>query len=273
MSITARIIDDTAHDAAFNMAADLYLLAQSEDRPELSVRLYTWEKPSITLGYGQKAAETLDRAAVYRDGVEWIRRPTGGRAVLHDGDITYSVVFSSSIAEMGKTLSETYRIISDSLLAGLAAAGIDCLPHDSGLNVGMSRSSVKLPCFLSPNRAEIMSGARKLVGSAQKRSAKAVLQHGSIPLTDHYRMLPQYLDISDEERILQKRLLERKSVCIEEIRKDISEKQLRHCLLQGFCETLPFPATREGWSESEQKEIFNLSQKTEFVRKWQERDS
>jgi lipoyl(octanoyl) transferase len=268
MSITARIIDDSTHDAAFNMAADLYLLAQSEDRPELSVRLYTWEKPSVTLGYGQKAAETLDFSAVDRDGVRWIRRPTGGRAVLHGGDITYSVVFSASIAAMGKTLSETYRIISDCLLAGLRAAAIDCHAHDSGLDAHMSRSSVKLPCFLAPNRAEIMATGRKLVGSAQKRSSKSVLQHGSIPLTDHYRMLPQYLDISEEERILQKRLLERKSVCIEEIRKDISEKQLRHCLLQGFCETLPFSFTCGGWSTEEQNTIAALSRTRQFVLKW-----
>lgn len=267
MSISARIIDDTPHNAAFNMAADLRLFSLCETSSGLYIRLYSWKKPCITLGFGQNPQKTLDLKAVRDDRIEWIKRPTGGRAVLHDQDITYSCIFSTSLAGMGKTLSETYRIISDCLLAGLGAAGIDCRAHDSGIDVGMSRSQVKLPCFLSPNRAEIMFGGRKLVGSAQKRSARAVLQHGSIPLTNRYRLLPQYLDISKEERLIQKHMLERKSVCIEEIRKDIDEKQFRQCLLQGFCETLPFPATRVEWSEKEQKEIYLQSRKTDFVRK------
>ena len=267
MSIIARIIDDTPHSAAFNMAADLRLFSLCERIAGIFIRLYSWEKPCITLGYGQNPQKTLDLKAVRDDKVEWIKRPTGGRAVLHDRDITYSCIFSTSLAGMGKTLSETYRIISDGLLSGLRAAGIECHPHDSGIDVGMSRSQVKLPCFLSPNRAEIMFGARKLVGSAQKRSSKAVLQHGSIPLTNRYRLLPQYLEISAEEQIIQKRMLERKSVCIEEIRRDISEKQFRQCLVQGFCETLPFPATHVVWSKKEQKEIVEQSRETEFVRK------
>jgi lipoate-protein ligase A len=270
MSITARIIDDTAHNAAFNMAADLSLLARSEDCPALFVRLYTWEKPSITLGYGQNPAETLDLSAVGRDGVEWIRRPTGGRAVLHDRDITYSVVFSASIAAMGKTLSETYRIISGGLARGLELAGIDCAPHDSAPDVRMSRSAARLPCFLSPTRAEIMAGGRKLVGSAQKRSSGAVLQHGSIPLTNHYRRLPQYLDISGEERTLQIHMLERKSVCIDEINKDMDSNLLKQCLLRGFRESLPFSFTYGGWTAEEQNAIAALSGTRQFIRKWRE---
>jgi lipoate-protein ligase A len=187
------------------MAADLYLLSLCEQSPAVFVRLYSWKKPSITLGVTEKPQETLDLAAIAAHDVEWIRRPTGGRSVLHDHDITYSCVFSAEgVNGMGASLMETYGVISSCLMNGLEKAGIRCGAHDSPLDSHISRMSARLPCFLSPNRHEIMVEGRKLLGSAQKRSAKAVLQHGSIPLTPAFRLLPDYLVLSAEERELPK---------------------------------------------------------------------
>ncbi len=269
MTITARIIDDVPHSAAFNMAADLHVLSLCDKTPAITVRLYSWEKPSITLGVSEKPHETLDLGALEQAGAEWIRRPTGGRSVLHDGDITYSCIFSAHSPGMGATLMETYRVISDCLMAGLACAGIDCSRHDSPHDRVRPGGKTRLPCFLSPNRHEIMAGKRKLVGSAQKRTAGAVLQHGSIPVTGAFRNLPDFLRLSPQEREAQKSLLQEKCVCVRELRPELDEKKLRSCLIRGFCETLPFACSLSPWTPEEITTIETMANSSEFKTKWQ----
>ncbi len=269
MTIVPRIIDDVPHSAAFNMAADLNLLSLCENGPAVFVRIYAWEHPSITLGTMEKAGTTLDRAALLRHGVEWIRRPTGGRSVLHDTDITYSCIFSNGAAGMGTTLMETYKVISRCLMAGLRRAGIACFAHDSPPDARMSRSRAKLPCFLSPNRHEIMASGKKLVGSAQKRTARSVLQHGSIPLTPAFRNLPDFLQLDHGQREAQKRLLEEKCVCMHELVRDLDERKFRECLLSGFRDTLPFSTTRLVWTQDEIDAITAIAESPEFRRQWQ----
>lgn len=269
MTITARIIDDVPHSAAFNMAADLHVLSLCDKTPAITVRLYSWEKPSITLGVSEKPHETLDLGALEQAGAEWIRRPTGGRSVLHDGDITYSCIFSAHLPGMGATLMETYRVISDCLMAGLACAGIDCSRHDSPHDRVRPGGKTRLPCFLSPNRHELMAGERKLVGSAQKRTAGAVLQHGSIPFTGAFRNLPDLLLLSAQERQAQKSLLEKKCICVQELRPDIDEEELRSCLIRGFRETLPFACSLSPWTTEEIRLIETIANSSEFKEKWQ----
>jgi lipoate-protein ligase A len=269
MSITARIINDSPHSAGFNMAADLHLLAACESGPAVFIRIYTWEKPSITLGAMEKPGETLDMAMLKKHGAEWIRRATGGRSVLHDHDITYSCIFSNGALGMGATLMETYRVVSDCLMRGLGYAGVNCSRHDSFLDTSLLKSGAKLPCFLAPNRHEIMVSGKKLVGSAQKRTSKAVLQHGSIPLTPAFRDLPDYLLIDGKEREVQKRLLGQKCTCISEIVPEIKEASLRECLIKGFRETLPCPASMSAWTPEEQKTITAIAESDDFLRRWQ----
>jgi len=267
--INAFLIQDRPHSAAFNMAADQYLLSTCEQRPSLFIRLYSWEKPSITLGLSEKASTTLDIPACQHYGVDWIRRPTGGRSVLHYNDITYSCLFSSSLSGMGTKLMETYSLISECLMRGLACASVQCEPHDSAIDSALARSAAKLPCFLSPNRHEIMVNGKKLVGSAQKRTSRAVLQHGSIPLLTDFRLLPDYLLLSTDERTTQKQLLTDKTICIKEILPDFNEAHIRQCIVNGFRETLPFTFTNMEWSEKDISEIERMSGSKEFIDRWQ----
>jgi lipoate-protein ligase A len=254
------------------MAADLHLLSLCENRPAVFVRIYTWERPTITLGMAEKPGETFDRAALAREKVAWIRRPTGGRSVLHDGDITYSCMFASGIGGMGATLMETYKVISDCLMAGLTRAGVACNASDSPPDSHMSTHRAKLPCFLSPNRHEIMASGRKLVGSAQKRTAGAVLQHGSIPLTPAFRRLPDFLQLDSGQRETQKRLLAQKCVCMQELVPDLDERTLREYLIAGFRDTLPFPITQSPWTKDEIAAITAIAQSEEFKKRWQSGD-
>jgi lipoyl(octanoyl) transferase len=269
MELSVRIIVDTPHDPAFNMAADLYLLDQcTKDDSTVYVRFYSWEPPSITIGYTQKPAKTLNLDTMAVDGVSWIRRSTGGRAVLHAEDITYSCIFPLSIAEMGTSITASYQIITRCLVRGFSEIGIECSLHDSFDELREVRREVKLPCFVTPNREEIMAGAKKLVGSAQKRTNDAVLQHGSIPLTDAHYRLPNYLNISEKEKITYRKLLRMKSTYISELRPEIPAETMVVGLAFGFERELPFTSFRQMWTREEREKITDLSQSDEFRSQW-----
>jgi len=260
-----RFIIDESRPAEFNMAADLYLLEHCATSHTVTVRLYSWLRPSITLGYMQSVSTELNLNALRAHGVDWIRRPTGGRAVLHHGDITYSCTFPKSITEMGSGITQTYRLITKCLTDGLGRASVKCAAHDSDSDLKNVKRAVKLPCFLAPNRDEIMVNGKKLVGSAQKRSADAVLQHGSIPITDDYRRLPEYLQIDEPEKIKQVELLKSKSCCIDELASGVSFDSLAKCLMEGFASVLPFDFEVTAWTSREEDEINNILGSDEFV--------
>jgi lipoate-protein ligase A len=118
MAPELRIIIDPTRTAAFNMAADLYLLEQASHGHTVFLRFYTWSPPAISLGCMQKAEETLDLAEMKKHGVDWIRRPTGGRAILHWNDLTYAFVFPIVTPTMGTTINESYAVISRCLMSG-----------------------------------------------------------------------------------------------------------------------------------------------------------
>jgi lipoate-protein ligase A len=205
----------------------------------------------------QTADVELDLDAVRGGGIDWIKRPTGGRAVLHDGDITYSCVFPKSITEMGSGITQTYRLISKCLMSGLERASIKCGAHDSDCDIGGIGRDVKLPCFLAPSRDEIMVDGKKLIGSAQKRTAGAVLQHGSIPITNAFRRLPEYLRIDDSEKEKQTELLILKSCCVDELISGATFESLAKCLMDGFLSVLPFNGEAAPWTDEEEFRILH----------------
>jgi len=235
-----RIIDDTSHDAAFNMAEDLRLLDSCVEDEAVVLRLYSWDPPAVSLGCMQKPEQTLDLESLRAAGFGWVVRPTGGRAILHHDDLTYCIVFPKRIAAMGSSVAESYAVISRCLQRGCTLAGIATQAHDSVLDSREVRRKIKLPCFLAPNRDEIMAGGHKLAGSAQKRTARAVLQHGSVPLSGAFRELPEFMRISDSERRAQKRLLARKCACVRDIVPEMSMGRFRECIRRGFVEELGF---------------------------------
>lgn len=243
------------------MAADLYLLKRCADGCDggdgVTVRLYSWLRPTVSIGYAQSPGTELDLAALRAAGGGWIRRVTGGRAVLHDADITYSVTFPHAAHEMGSNIRETYNVISKCLMAGLRGASIMCETHDSDGGLRGIGRDVKLPCFLAPNRDEIMAAGRKLIGSAQKRTADGVLQHGSIPINGNYRKLPLYLRIDEAEREKQIALLTAKSCCVDELTggEDATFESMAGHLMNGFSAALPFMGELIPWSSEEEDAI------------------
>jgi lipoyl(octanoyl) transferase len=156
------------------------------------VRLYGFSPPTLSLGRFQKVRGRLDERLMGADGVTLVRRPTGGHAVLHDRELTYSVVLSK--AESGPLLGgtrkrEVYLFIARMLLAGLARLGVAATVNAA------QRGDVHNPdCFGSAGEYEIAGGdGRKLIGSAQMTTRLAILQHGSLPLVNPGRRVFRYI--------------------------------------------------------------------------------
>ena len=157
------------------MALDEALLQDADRNAQPTLRLYRWSPACLSFGRNEPARSRYDRAAIERLGLDVVRRPTGGRAVWHDAEVTYAV--AAPIAVFG-TLAESYRAIHARLAAGLRALGAA-----TELAAPRSASGVAAgPCFAVPVGGEVLVEGRKVVGSAQVRRGTAFLQHGSILL-------------------------------------------------------------------------------------------
>ena len=180
---TWRFFDTGARSGAFNMGLDLALMEEMHESPETalpSLRLYAWAPPCVSLGYHQRAEE-IDFDRVHRAGFDLTRRPTGGRAVLHFEELTYSVVVPADVFGGPTTVIESYRILSDGLVRGLTRMGIDAMLAPG---VRSEKQAGSPACFAAVALCDLVSSGRKIVGSAQVRRKGVILQHGSIPLID-----------------------------------------------------------------------------------------
>jgi lipoate-protein ligase A len=182
-----RLLDSGPNIGAYNMAVDEELLARAqagETTPTL--RLYTWHPPAVSIGRFQKIGTAVDVEACRQQGIDIVRRVTGGRAVLHHNELTYSIVARTDDPLFPTNVHGTYKVIAAGLLKGLRNLGIpaEMVSRSSRYAALVKKDSKDPACFSSPSWYEILVHNRKLIGSAQRRLSGAFLQHGSI-LTDY----------------------------------------------------------------------------------------
>ena len=173
-----RLITTPPASGAANMALDEALMSRARATGEWVLRVYTWSTPTISLGRNQSALGRYDLDAIARRTLSVVRRPTGGRAILHDREVTYSV---TAPVDSAGDLAESYQRINRLLLEALASLGVQATmaaPATRASAPGMA------PCFDEPSAGELVVDGRKLAGSAQWRSEGALLQHGSILVAD-----------------------------------------------------------------------------------------
>lgn len=185
---------------AFNMQFDMDLaerLLHGEIPPTL--RLYGWTPWAVSLGYNQ-SEQDIDLERCREFGFDVVRRPTGGRAILHSNELTYSVVMPAN----GRGITEIYSIISKALVSGLSTVCSDVSYETSQPNFqALYKREESIPCFSASARYEVQIHGKKLVGSAQRRfthsdGTEVVLQHGSILLGHEHRMLAEILRVTDD---------------------------------------------------------------------------
>ena len=210
---------DGAHAPDENMRRDEALLAALEGghaaesrggghgahaddgaRPEAVLRLFRFAPHGITLGRAQRPAQALDLERCRADGVPWAVRPTGGRAIFHAEEWTYSLAAPISDPEWGGSLSEAYDRAAALLLRSLLRLGVPAAFAPRSAAPERRRDPSGAACFASTARHEIVLGGRKLVGSAQRRGARALLQQGSVLLGPGHERLADYLDLPEAGR-------------------------------------------------------------------------
>ncbi len=172
------IVEPEPLPGAWNMAVDEHLFGLAGSSPRTFLRFYRWERPTASLGYSQEASRVIDVAFCRTHGIDIVRRMTGGKLVLHDREVTYSVA-SADTAVFTETLRDSYHLISRALLKGLERMGVSARLAETSPPAYIKGT---MPCFAFPARDEIEIGGRKIVGSAQKRTGPLFLQHGSILL-------------------------------------------------------------------------------------------
>lgn len=220
------------------MAVDLALLTSVAGGARPALRLYRWGAPALSLGRFQPD-DVVDRAACARLGVDVVRRPTGGKALLHGADLTYAVVIPRPEGAAG-TVDAVYCAVAAALVAGLARLGVESAISRHGGGAGAGAGPV---CFTSMQGADLRVGERKLCGSAQVRRAGAVLQHGSILLDRlpfdetcvlHHGSARPALDRAD---------LGRRTVTMRELGAPHDPNLVGAALVEGFQETLDVQLT------------------------------
>ncbi len=230
-----RLICDPPLPGEINMKRDLELAAEVIAGAPPTLRLYRWSPPALTLGRFQKTEEVVDREACRRLGVDLVRRPTGGRAVLHHRELTYSISVPESHRLIPAGVIEAYRLINRGILAAFEQLGIDAsLAGASERGAGLAPGS----CFDTASAYEVRVAGKKVVGSAQLRTGGVLLQHGAILLElslDLYRQLLLPREGSDNPAYLE--ALGRKAAGLNDLGYPVTPEQLSESLVAEFKKT------------------------------------
>lgn len=241
--MTWHFINSGKCSPSYNMALDEALLewhSKGEIGPVL--RFYEWAPATLSIGYFQSVEKEINMDKVHEYGLGLVRRPTGGRSVLHEDELTYSVIVSEDYPDMPRTITEAYRVISGGLVEGFKNLGLDAyfaVPRSE-----KEKSDLKKPksavCFDAPSWYELVVEGRKVAGSAQTRQKGVILQHGAILLSVDLDKLVSLFAFSSErvrERILKG--LRDKAVAIDELAgRTVSIAESVEAFAKGFEQAL-----------------------------------
>lgn len=284
-----RVLADTNVPGAYAMALDEALLDSVIAGGPATVRFYTWQPATLSVGVNQPLRE-IDRAEVKRRGFGLVRRLTGGRAVLHQHELTYSVIAHENDPRVSGGVIESYRKISAALVAGLRSMGIDAALAEPSKAMframvesrraaealdGADESSVGTAahgavCFDASSAYEVTVGKLKLVGSAQARRGGAILQHGSILLDidwDAWVSVFAYATAAGKERAYGK-LPTRMTSLRGELGREVTVEEVQAAMIPSFERTLNISLNLGNLSAHEQAEAQRLAKEKYSSEKW-----
>lgn len=218
-----------------NFAAQAHAQAEAGAQPAPILRFYGWQPAALSLGYAQRAEREVNFKACEELGVEWVRRPTGGRAILHDfAELTYSLVGSVEDPQFSGGVLESYRKISGALLEGLRLLGVEAEMAEKDRRG--HADAITSACFDAPSAYEITWQERKIIGSAQARQHGAFLQQGTILLSVDVDKLFKVLELParlDRARTIAQ--VAGRLTSIEEARlRPVSFEEAQQAFIRGF---------------------------------------
>lgn len=247
------LLDTGYHSAAINMAFDECLLNwQSEGKIPPTLRFYGWNKPSLSIGYFQRA-KTINFEGIRKHDCEFVRRLTGGSAVLHADELTYSLVISENDPDIPKSVTKAYYVLTQGVLEGYKNLGIDADFAIPERELDNDRSAI---CFEKPSFYEMLVDGKKICGNAQTRKKGVLLQHGSLPITmDNDLLFDLFAFSSEKMRERRKVRFTEKATTIQEVTgKTFTYEEMVETFKDGFAKGLsisltPYELTDEQWAE------------------------
>jgi lipoate-protein ligase A len=242
-----RLLDSGARDGATNMAIDEAIL----EAVTPTLRFYAWDPPCLSLGFSQSARD-VDREACSDRGWQIVRRPTGGQAILHVDEFTYSVCAPQGEARVAGGIVESYGRLVAGLLAGLELLGLESARAESA---HAQQEGSGPACFAGPARYEVTVDGRKLVGSAQSRRLGGVLQHGTLPLKGDIGRILDGLAFNDSgERLAERSHFNDRALTLETaLGRRVEYAQVAEAMAAGFAQALnlklvPGDLTSDEWT-------------------------
>jgi lipoate-protein ligase A len=239
-----RFLDTGYNDPYFNMAVDEAMVIMGPEGCPPTVRVYGWRPAAVSIGYFQRVQKAVDVRRCARLGIPLVRRITGGRAVLHSEEVTYSVIATGRHLRSGASALEVYKRIGQALISSLKHLGIQaCLHRMAPHGVAGGTTQGLAPCFTSSGRYELTVAGRKVVGSAQRWLGGMVLQHGSLLTGDDHLRIAQLLpqnEVSEQEKMAQE--LRERTISLDALlSRRVRFDEVASALLHGFQEALQSP--------------------------------
>ncbi len=266
-----RLLITPPEHGVWNMAVDEALLeAVGRGLSLPCLRLYAWDPACLSLGYAQ-ASMDIDQTRLQQLGWEWVRRLTGGRAILHTDELTYSVIAPPDEPRTSGSVLESYQRLSAALLAALHLLKIPAVAHP--IRLGENGQENGPVCFEVPSNYEIVVNGKKLIGSAQARRKDGVLQHGTLPLWGDLKRITQGLRFTDEQDRLEagERLLSH-AVTVEEVLGiQVDWNQAAKAFIDGFKAELNLELVDDRLTEGEIKRAGQLVEEKYAHPSWLER--
>ncbi|MED4081707.1 biotin/lipoate A/B protein ligase family protein [Halalkalibacterium halodurans] len=270
---TWRFIDSGDRDPAYNMALDEALLNwHSEGLIPPTIRFYGWNPPTLSIGYFQKVEKEINMEMVEKHQLGFVRRPTGGRGVLHDKELTYSVIVTEEHPDMPASVTEAYRIISQGILEGFRDLGLDA--YFAVPKTEEEKNALKNPrsavCFDAPSWYELVVEGRKVAGSAQTRQKGVILQHGSIVLDiDEDKLFDLFNYPSERVRERMQRNFKNKAVPINELRDvPLSMEEVKKAFKDGFEKGLSIKLEPYTLTDAEEAEVKKIAKERYETDEW-----
>lgn len=274
MPDTWRLLVTPAAHGAWNMAVDESILEHVGRRDSrATLRLYAWEPACLSLGHAQPFAD-IDVNRLRARGWEMVRRPTGGRAILHTDELTYSVIGPTDDPRLAGSVLESYNRLACALLRAVRSLGLDARSSPPSLEPPLGKqSSPNAVCFEVPSAYEITVGGKKLIGSAQARRKQGVLQHGSLPLVGDLARITEALAFADEpsRNEAARRLLARATTVEAPLGRAVSWDEAASAFMHAFDAELDLRLEQAELSDSEQRRAAELAQRKYSHSDWMQR--
>lgn len=233
-----RVIKNKTYDGAMNMAIDEAItISYKEGKCKPTLRFYSWNPSCLTIGYFQKLESEVDIKKCKELNIDCVRRATGGRAVLHQNELTYSIIVGEDNELMDKSINSSYKFISEGIVNGLKLEGIEVDNLSKGERI--SREKLSAACFNAHASYEITINDKKVVGSAQHRHDGVILQHGSIVLDFNIDDLYEIIKTKSPEikERAKKFTLSKASGIENEIGRKIDINSLEKSIVRGMAKT------------------------------------